>query len=96
MVTLKTYTGESYMKTAGAIVVDDDFVYVGFGSGLVSRVVKLEKENLEWATTWRTGGAGEKFCVALAQDTDYVYAGLNIDPGKVIKIDNRRYYPRFV
>ena len=42
-----------------------------------------------------TGVAGEDKCRCLAQDADYVYAGLYIDPAKVIKIDNRRLLPRF-
>ena len=41
------------------------------------------------------GETGENDCYALAQDTDYIYAGLGIDPARVIKIDNRRRFPHF-
>jgi hypothetical protein len=34
-----------------------------------------------------TGEAGENNCYALTQDADYVYAGLDISPAKVTKID---------
>ncbi|GAI65769.1 unnamed protein product [marine sediment metagenome] len=44
--------------------------------------------------TW-TGEAGEIGCRALTQDADYVYAGLNTMPAKVIKIDNRLRVPQF-
>ena len=47
-----------------------------------------------WAI-WTGAGEAENNCAALTLDADYVYAGIDYFPAKVMKIDSRRRRPLF-